>query len=91
MHALSMRDDIRARRYLLYIFSSVLISLIVVQDKQNYFVLIIITDGCISDIRKTITSIVQVSHLPVSIVIIGVGDADFTAMERLDSDEGWGL
>ena len=37
--------------------------------------------------RVTIDMIVQCSHFPLSIIIVGIGDADFTAMETLDSDE----
>jgi hypothetical protein len=28
------------------------------------------------------------ARLPISIIIIGIGEADFTAMERLDGDDG---
>nr|XP_039249709.1 copine-3-like [Styela clava] len=55
---------------------------------QNYFVLLIITDGVITDIAETLTAIVNASHLPMSIIIVGVGTADFTAMEMLDGDGG---
>ncbi|CAN0324395.1 unnamed protein product, partial [Discosporangium mesarthrocarpum] len=34
----------------------------------------------------TIDTIIQASSLPLSIVIVGVGEADFKAMERLDGD-----
>lgn len=36
---------------------------------------------------KTRTAIVQASRLPMSIIIVGVGKADFSAMEFLDSDD----
>jgi len=32
--------------------------------------------------------IVQASTLPLSIIIVGVGNADFTNMNRLDGDNG---
>ena len=32
--------------------------------------------------------IVELSEYPVSIIIVGVGDADFEAMEELDGDDG---
>jgi len=35
---------------------------------------------------KTIDQIVRGSELPLSIVIVGVGDADFESMETLDAD-----
>eukprot|EP00494_Astrolonche_serrata_P022897 UN23154 len=36
--------------------------------------------------QLTMDAIVEASHLPLSIVIVGVGNADFSAMERLDGD-----
>ena len=32
--------------------------------------------------------IVQLSKLPCSIIIVGLGDADFSSMEELDGDDG---
>ena len=55
---------------------------------QNYFVLLIITDGVISDMADTISAIVHASTLPYSIIIVGVGPADFSAMDALDCDTG---
>uniref|UniRef100_A0AAY4A8G0 C2 domain-containing protein n=1 Tax=Denticeps clupeoides TaxID=299321 RepID=A0AAY4A8G0_9TELE len=61
-------------------------------SKQNtasqYFVLLIITDGVITDLDQTRSAIVNASRLPMSIIIIGVGKADFSAMEFLDCDDG---
>jgi len=37
--------------------------------------------------RETIDLIVKASVLPLSIIIIGIGNADFTNMEILDADE----
>ncbi len=54
--------------------------------KRNYFVLLMITDGQISDMAATIDEIVRCSTLPMSIVIVGVGKADFGEMDRLDAD-----
>lgn len=54
---------------------------------QHYFVLLIITDGVITDMDQTRTAIVEASRLPMSIIIVGVGGADFSAMEFLDSDD----
>uniref|UniRef100_A0A665VU13 Copine-3 n=1 Tax=Echeneis naucrates TaxID=173247 RepID=A0A665VU13_ECHNA len=55
---------------------------------SQYFVLLIITDGVITDMDDTRNAIVKASRLPMSIIIIGVGGADFTAMEFLDGDDG---
>eukprot|EP01080_Neovahlkampfia_damariscottae_P002551 gene2551-3513_t len=54
--------------------------------QDNYFVVLILTDGVINDMDATIEQIVKASYLPVSIVIIGIGDADFKNMDMLDSD-----
>ncbi|KAK8770689.1 hypothetical protein V5799_012846 [Amblyomma americanum] len=56
------------------------------RDGTSYFVLLIITDGVISDMPQTLEAIVQASTLPMSIIIVGVGNADFSAMETLDGD-----
>nr|XP_025745052.1 copine-2 isoform X2 [Callorhinus ursinus] len=53
---------------------------------QQYFILLIITDGVISDMEETRHAVVQASKLPMSIIIVGVGNADFAAMEFLDGD-----
>lgn len=47
-----------------------------------------LTDGSINDEQETRDAIVEASDLPMSIIIIGVGSADFSAMDRLDSDDG---
>lgn len=55
-------------------------------DGSQYFILLIITDGIITDMPQTKTAIVNASNLPLSIIIIGVGNADFDAMDELDGD-----
>ena len=57
-------------------------------DGSQYFVLMIVTDGEITDMETTIYAIIEASRLPMSIIIIGVGDEDFEAMKTLDGDEG---
>lgn len=37
--------------------------------------------------HQTKNTIINASTLPISIIIVGVGDADFEAMDELDSDE----
>merc|ERR1711976_736682 len=53
----------------------------------GFFVLLIITDGVITDMDATKRAIVENSNLPFSIIIVGVGGADFDAMDELDSDD----
>lgn len=58
------------------------------QANQRYFILLMITDGEICDMSETIGAIVRASRLPMSIIIVGVGNADFTNMNILDCDDG---
>jgi hypothetical protein len=51
-----------------------------------YHVFMIITDGEIHDMKETIDLIVELSKFPVSIIIIGVGEDDFSNMRKLDGD-----
>ncbi|KAK2113623.1 hypothetical protein P7K49_007889 [Saguinus oedipus] len=48
-----------------------------VQDGSQYSVLLIITDGVISDMAQTKEAIVNAAKLPMSIIIVGVGQAEF--------------
>lgn len=57
------------------------------QQNQQYNILLIITDGIISDMQNTIDEIVDGSSLPLSIIIVGVGSADFSSMDILDADD----
>ncbi|XP_074644535.1 copine-8-like isoform X2 [Tubulanus polymorphus] len=57
------------------------------RDGSGYFILLLLTDGVITDLPQTKEAIVSASHLPLSIIIVGVGDADFTAMDVLDGDD----
>ncbi|XP_058103562.1 uncharacterized protein LOC131247146 [Magnolia sinica] len=60
----------------------------VANDQNKYFVLLIITDGVITDVQETKDALVKASDLPLSILIVGVGGADFKEMEVLDADKG---
>ena len=54
------------------------------KDPNSYCLLMIITDGLICDMQDTIDAIVQSSKWPLSVLIIGVGDEDFSQMSALD-------
>ena len=56
-------------------------------EVQQYFVLLLLTDGVITDMTEAKLAIIRASFLPMSIIIVGVGGADFSAMEELDSDD----
>ncbi|CAL8088558.1 unnamed protein product [Orchesella dallaii] len=55
-------------------------------EGQHYYVLLIITDGIITDMPDTTEAIVEASRLPLSIIIVGVGSANFQQMDILDGD-----
>jgi len=57
------------------------------QESRTYTILLIITDGIINDMPDTIDAIVEAGRLPLSIIIVGVGGADFSAMDVLDADD----
>jgi hypothetical protein len=57
---------------------------------QCYTILLILTDGAVSDINATAQCLREVSQSPLSIVIVGVGDADFSGMQFLDDLSGPG-
>ena len=50
--------------------------------------LLILTDGEIHDMKKTIDTVIESSFLPISIIIIGLGNANFDKMDVLDGDQG---
>jgi len=52
--------------------------------KQAYHILLILTDGAVTDVNRTKHAIQEASDAPLSIVIVGIGHADFTAMQFLD-------
>ena len=54
---------------------------------NNYNILMILTDGIIEDMDETINSLVESSYLPISVIIIGIGEEDFSLMVTLDADE----
>lgn len=50
------------------------------KDGRQYFILLILTDGVITDMDNTINAIVNASNLPMSIIIVGVGNEDFSGL-----------
>ena len=57
------------------------------REENHYYILLILTDGCINDTQQTMDKIVEASYLPMSIIIVGIGKAVFTLMNLLDGDE----
>ena len=61
-------------------------------NKFTYHVLMMLTDGKIDDFYDTVDALVEGSFLPLSVIIIGIGDSeanlnDFKFMEQLDADD----
>ncbi|KAM9723782.1 LOW QUALITY PROTEIN: copine-4-like [Menidia menidia] len=52
-------------------------------EAMQYFILLILTDGVVSDMADTRAAILRASSLPVSVIVVGVGNADFSAMRLL--------
>ena len=55
--------------------------------KMNYNILMILTDGQIGDMRETIDALVEASYLPISVIIVGIGNGPFGNMDILDADD----
>jgi hypothetical protein len=49
---------------------------------------LILTDGEIHDMEDSINAIIASAYLPLSIIIVGIGNADFGKMVTLDGDDG---
>lgn len=58
------------------------------EGSNTYQVLLILTDGEIHDMEQTVDLLVAHCNLPLSIIIVGVGNAEFSNMVRLDGDNG---
>ena len=54
---------------------------------MGYNILLILTDGQIDDLQDTIDELVIASFLPISVIIVGIGNGDFGSMDVLDADE----
>jgi len=54
------------------------------EGKQKYSILLILTDGAVTDVGTTADALLQASDAPLSVIIVGVGNADFTGMQFLD-------
>ena len=63
-------------------------------DILEYHVLMILTDGKIDDFQDTVDALVEGSFLPLSVIIVGIGDnvgneesPDYKFMNQLDGDD----
>ena len=53
---------------------------------MHYNILMILTDGEIGDMQNTIDALIEASFLPISVIIVGIGDGNFGNMDILDAD-----
>jgi len=58
------------------------------KDKSSriYHVFLILTDGKIEDMNETKHILVEASKMPLSIIIVGIGNADFGKMTELSKN-----
>jgi len=56
------------------------------KSSKTYTIALIITNGTIDDITETTNAVVEASKGPISIVIVGIGNGDFSQMKILDAD-----
>ena len=56
-------------------------------SETEYTVILLITDGGISDLEQTKKVLVGLSSLPISVVLVGVGKGDMRQLVQLDSDK----
>jgi len=64
-----------------------MISIIKKEKKLNvYFVFVILTDGSIHDMEETKRLIVEMSFMPVSIIILGIGAENFSKMFEFNNE-----
>mmetsp|Transcript_21174 Transcript_21174/g.60443 ORF Transcript_21174/g.60443 Transcript_21174/m.60443 type:complete len:609 (-) Transcript_21174:327-2153(-) len=52
--------------------------------KLSYTILLILTAGNVEDVQETKECLIEASQHPLSVVIVGIGEADFAGMEFLD-------
>eukprot|EP00924_Labyrinthula_sp_SR-Ha-C_P012356 maker-scaffold_10-snap-gene-4.19-mRNA-1 protein AED:0.13 eAED:0.13 QI:0/0/0/1/1/1/5/0/548 len=57
------------------------------ENKFAYTILVLLTDGDNHDMYETITEIFNAAELPLSVLIIGIGNDEFQNMKFLDGDE----
>ena len=73
--------------YFTPILSKVIDKIRLKNNDLEYNILMILTDGNIDDMKSTKDAIVEGSFLPLSVVIVGIGNADFSKMVELDGNE----
>ncbi|CAI9729874.1 Hypothetical predicted protein [Octopus vulgaris] len=57
-----------------------------IEKNGSYNILIVFTDGCFNDMQDFEERLPQLKEMPLSILIIGIGDKDFEFFTRLQED-----
>lgn len=57
----------------------------IVRQTGKYHILVIITDGQITQESATINAVIEASAVPLSIIAVGVGDGPWNILERFDA------
>ncbi|KAL7560832.1 hypothetical protein ACA910_013268 [Epithemia clementina (nom. ined.)] len=57
------------------------------ESKLSYTILLILTSGNVENAKETKDCLISASDDPLSVVIVGIGDTDFTSMEFLDEHD----
>ena len=57
------------------------------EGKLSYTILLILTAGNVESVKETKEQLIEASDDPLSVVIVGIGDADFTGMQFLDEHD----
>lgn len=55
------------------------------QERQSYSILLIFTNGGPSDIPRTVEALRAADEAPLSVVIVGVGEGDFSGIDHIQS------
>jgi hypothetical protein len=55
------------------------------EGKLSYTILLILTAGNVEEVKETKQHLINASKDPLSVVIVGIGEADFSGMEFLDA------
>lgn len=56
--------------------------------EHKYFVLVVLTNGVSDDINQVVSEIIRASSLPLSVLFVGVGDADFGPLKAALNIQG---
>lgn len=53
----------------------------------KYSIILILTDGVVNDLQSTRDFVLKYRHLPLSVIVVGIGRADFTEMNQWNDEQ----